>query len=205
MSGPESPASVPSTGEPEPAHAGPARSGAAGVAAAEAAGCGPVCPARRVVLTALGATGLAVVLAGCQTYGAESSAPVATRPPGGGASPAGSGAAPDGAAPDGGASADGAAGGEVLASLADIPVGGGVVFADKGVVVTCPREGTVKAFSVTCPHAGCAVNEVAGGTINCPCHGSKFKVEDGSVAAGPARKPLSAVPVTLDGDSITLT
>lgn len=152
------------------------------------------------MLTALGAAGLAVVLAGCQTYGAESSAPVATRPPGGGAPPTGSGGATDG-----GASGDGAAsGGEVLASLADIPVGGGVVFADKGVVVTCPREGTVKAFSVTCPHAGCAVNEVAGGTINCPCHGSKFKVEDGSVAAGPARKPLSTVPVAVDGDSITL-
>jgi Rieske Fe-S protein len=49
------------------------------------------------------------------------------------------------------------------------------------------------------------VNEVSGGTINCPCHGSKFKVSDGSVKDGPANRPLSQVGVKVSGSSIVLT
>ena len=58
----------------------------------------------------------------------------------------------------------------VLAAVADVPVGGGVILTDRDVVVTQPVPGTFKAFSATCTHQGCAVNEVANGTINCPCH-----------------------------------
>jgi len=58
-------------------------------------------------------------------------------------------------------------------------------------VVTQPVSGTFKAFSATCTHQGCAVSEVANGTINCPCHGSRFAVADGSVTAGPATTPLA--------------
>src|SRR5438445_330336 len=78
-----------------------------------------------------------------------------------------------------------AATGEVGAT-ADVPVGGGKVFADKQVVVTQPAQGTFAAFSAVCTHQGCTVDSVANGTINCPCHGSKFKIADGSVATGPA-------------------
>lgn len=179
----------------------------------DAAGCGPTCSSRRSVLAAVGAAGVAAALTGCQAYGAESAPPPATgAPAGGGSLPAGEPSATDPAAqesaaqePAGGEEPAAGSGGEVLASLSDIPVGGGVVFADKGVVVTCPKEGTVKAFSATCPHAGCAVNQVTRGTINCPCHGSRFRVADGSVAAGPAAEPLSSVGVTVDGNSIKLT
>lgn len=176
--------------------------------------------ARRTVLTGVGAGGAAVLLAGCQVYGADSAAPPPAPPvaPTGAASGAGS---PSGSGEPGVPGSDAAGGSDagpgagqppdapppadVLAKLSDIPVGGGVVFADKGIVVTCPKEGTVKAFSTTCPHAGCAVSQVSGGTIICPCHGSKFRVADGSVAAGPATKSLSSVNVALDGDSISLT
>ena len=44
------------------------------------------------------------------------------------------------------------------------------------------RPGTFMAFTAVCTHQGCIVGEVKDGTINCPCHGSKFKVADGSVA-----------------------
>jgi Rieske Fe-S protein len=71
-------------------------------------------------------------------------------------------------------------------------------------VVTQPAAGTFKAFSATCTHQGCKVSEVAGGTVNCPCHGSRFAVADGSVAKGPAAKPLEARTITVQGDSIAL-
>ena len=94
--------------------------------------------------------------------------------------------------------------GQALASTSSIPVGGGKVFADKDVVVTQPAAGEFKAFSATCTHMGCKVKEVTNGVIACPCHGSKFAIADGSVTSGPAKKPLPAKSVSVDGDSIVL-
>jgi Rieske Fe-S protein len=79
-----------------------------------------------------------------------------------------------------------------------------VVFADKDVVVTQPTAGEFKAFSATCTHQGCKVNRVTNGVIACPCHGSRFNIADGSVANGPAQKPLPEKSVSVDGDSIVL-
>jgi Rieske Fe-S protein len=140
--------------------------------------CAGPAPSRRAVV--LGGCGLAggALLAGCASYG-----------------PAGPAAAP--------APAPTAATGP-LAATTDVPVGGGVVLAAQDVVLTQPVAGTFKAFSATCTHQGCTVAEVAGGTINCPCHGSKFAVADGSVTAGPAPSPLPEKAVTVQGTSILL-
>lgn len=94
--------------------------------------------------------------------------------------------------------------GEKLSAKSDIPVGGGKVFAEQKVVVTQPTEGDFKAFSAVCTHQGCTVKQVADGTIDCPCHGSRFRVSDGSVAHGPATRPLPARQITVSGDAITL-
>jgi Rieske Fe-S protein len=102
------------------------------------------------------------------------------------------------------APANSAAPGAVIAKTADIPVGGGTVFPDKAVVVTQPSAGTFKGFSAICTHQGCTVGEVTGGTINCPCHGSKFAVQDASVRAGPATSPLPERPITVQGGTIAL-
>jgi Rieske Fe-S protein len=153
-------------------------------------------PSRRVILAA-GAAGVAA-LTGCETYGGSSEEEPPPAPP---ADSAPAGSAPAGSAPPptgGGAPAP-------LAKLSDIPVGGGKIFEEQKVVVTQPRAGTVKAFSTTCTHAGCDVTSVSRGTINCPCHGSKFKVADGSVSGGPAPRPLPPVAVTVDGEDIRLT
>ncbi|GAA4227365.1 Rieske (2Fe-2S) protein [Actinomadura meridiana] len=106
----------------------------------------------------------------------------------------------------GGQSPGGAAGGAgtALASAAEIPVGGGKIFKDAKVVVCQPTQGQFTAFSATCTHRGCPVGSVSGGTINCDCHGSKFKITDGSVANPPANEPLPEKKINVQGDKIML-
>ncbi|TYB41575.1 Rieske (2Fe-2S) protein [Actinomadura chibensis] len=109
-----------------------------------------------------------------------------------------------GGSQDGGGGGGGGGGGTALGSAADIPVGGGKVFKDANVVVCQPTQGQFKAYSSKCTHRGCDVGSVSGGTINCPCHGSKFKIADGSVANPPADRPLEEKRITVEGGQITL-
>ncbi|WP_037670312.1 Rieske (2Fe-2S) protein [Streptomyces griseus] len=94
--------------------------------------------------------------------------------------------------------------GQELARTTDIPVGGGKIFTDEKVVVTQPTKGDFKAFSAICTHQGCTVGTVADGTIDCPCHGSRFRIQNGAVANGPATRPLPPKQITVDGESIRL-
>lgn len=88
-----------------------------------------------------------------------------------------------------------------LTPVAAVPVGGGVILPGPGVVVVQPEPGVFAAYSAVCPHQGCRVRAVAAGTINCFCHGSRFRIADGAVVGGPAREPLRPVPVTVaDGE-----
>ncbi|MFG1803537.1 Rieske (2Fe-2S) protein [Micromonospora carbonacea] len=175
------------------------------------------CPSRRAVLCATGALGVTTLLAGCQTYGQPVAAPVAADPPGGDApasgdpvaEPAGSGDPADPDAPGdapGEAPDDAPAGGQAaaLAAVADLPVGGGRILADRGVVLTRPTQETVKAYSATCTHAGCTVTRVDGGTIVCGCHNSTFDIADGSVRGGPAGSPLPPVAVSVRDGQVLL-
>ncbi|SES30066.1 Rieske Fe-S protein [Streptomyces sp. yr375] len=98
-----------------------------------------------------------------------------------------------------------AAAGQELAKTTDIPLGGGKIFGAEKVVVTQPTKDDFKAFSAICTHLGCTVGSVADGTIDCPCHGSKYHIADGSVAHGPAPKPLPAKQITVEGSTIKLT
>lgn len=91
-----------------------------------------------------------------------------------------------------------------VASTTDIPVGGGLVILEDNVVVTQPVAGEFKAFSAVCPHVGCLLDKVANGTIDCPCHGSTFRITDGSVVTGPATQPLTPVAITVADGAITL-
>lgn len=90
----------------------------------------------------------------------------------------------------------------VIVGTADVPVGSGVIVGD--IVVTQPTAGQFKGLSAKCTHKGCTVNAVADGTIDCPCHGSKFNL-DGTVAQGPADTPLPTVNIAVKGDSIVAT
>ncbi|MFE0701441.1 Rieske (2Fe-2S) protein [Streptomyces sp. NPDC058872] len=93
--------------------------------------------------------------------------------------------------------------GSALARTGDIPVGGGKVLADKGLVITQPVAGEFKAFSSKCTHQGCAVSSVKDGVIVCPCHQSMFDVSDGSVKSGPATAPLPPEPIQVVGGEIS--
>ncbi|MFI6603108.1 Rieske (2Fe-2S) protein [Nonomuraea sp. NPDC050536] len=131
---------------------------------------------RRAVIAGVGAGGLTLALAACGGNNTDSgtSATVAEAPGGG------------------------------LGKASEIPVGGGKVFAGQKVVVTQPKSGEFKAFTAVCTHQGCTVATVADGTINCPCHGSKYNIADGSVAKGPANKPLAEKQIKVSGDEIAL-
>jgi len=87
----------------------------------------------------------------------------------------------------------GSGGSGPLVATSEVPVGGGVIVADRNLVATQPTEGTFKVFSSICTHRSCPVTKVAGGTIDCPCHGSRFSIEDGSVTQGPATTALEEV------------
>ena len=89
-----------------------------------------------------------------------------------------------------------------LALTSEVPVGGGKILTDKKIVITQPRAGSFEAFTAVCTHQGCIVSSVSGGTINCPCHGSRFSVTNGSVVNGPAASPLAPVSIKVQGTSI---
>lgn len=103
------------------------------------------------------------------------------------------------AAPEASEAAPGAAEAGAITTTAEVPVGSGVIVDE--IVVTQPVAGDYKGFSAVCTHTGCLLNKIADGTINCPCHGSKFSL-DGAVVNGPASRPLDTVAVRVQGTSI---
>ena len=139
---------------------------------------------RQKILLGAGLGLVTAVLAACSTYGKKpeaagesSTTPAAPSASGGTAAPAA----------------------KAIAKTSDVPVGSGVIVGE--VVVTQPSAGVFKGLSAKCTHKGCTVDKVADGTIDCPCHGSKFNL-DGTVANGPATKPLEAKAIVVQGDSI---
>ncbi|MDP9240389.1 MAG: Rieske (2Fe-2S) protein [Actinomycetota bacterium] len=132
---------------------------------------------RRAVLAGACGVGVAAVLGGCSTYDSSKGADKTPAK-----QPAGT----------------------ALAKTAEVPVGGGKVFAKQAVVVTQPTTGQFKCFTAICTHQGCTVDQVKDGTIDCPCHGSKYHIADGTVANGPAVKGLASKNITVTGDQITL-
>ncbi len=130
-------------------------------------------PGRRALLAGAGVT-CAAILAGCATNDANN----------GGVTPATSGTS------------------TALTATSQVPDGGGKIIDAKRIVITQPQSGSFKAFSAICTHEGCFVNSVSNGTINCPCHGSRFSITDGSVVRGPATRPLPPIAINVEGTSI---
>jgi Rieske Fe-S protein len=140
-------------------------------------------PTRRTLLccgAALAAGGAAVAVTGCGSSASSSDS--------GSGGKSGGSAAP-----------------VTVGAVADVPVGGGKVYREEKIVITQPTAGEYRAFSAKCTHAGCVVDEIKDGTVNCPCHYSKFAVADGSVKDGPAPSPLPAYQVALKDGAFQVT
>lgn len=94
--------------------------------------------------------------------------------------------------------------GKRLIALADVPVGSGRIIADPPVVVVRLGADRIVGFSAICTHQGCVVSSISKGTIDCPCHGSRFDLRTGRVASPPATRPLPAVALEIrDGQVFT--
>jgi Rieske Fe-S protein len=162
---------------------------------------------RRAVLRAAGLvalTGGGAALAACSAD-AEVAAPSASSAaPSASASSASSpsASASASASPSASASSSAPAPSGPSVATSKVPVGGGVILDDADYVITQPTKGEFKAFSKICTHQGCPVTEVAGDSIVCKCHGSKFSIEDGSVTSPPANKPLKESSTTVSGDKV---
>ncbi len=127
---------------------------------------------RRIVFQGLGALGVAVALAAC----------------GGDDGGSGSDKAPEA--------------GAALATTDEVPVGGGIILGEEGIVITQPTEGTFEGFTSVCTHQGNTVTSVENGQILCSFHGSSFSATTGEVEGGPAPSALGKIALRVDGDRI---
>jgi len=90
--------------------------------------------------------------------------------------------------------------GRPIARASRVPVGGALSYndpksGDPGIVLQ-RSQGTFVAFSAICPHAGCTVGFAHNADLLvCPCHGSEFNPDTGSLVRGPAPHGLTTIPV----------
>jgi Rieske Fe-S protein len=77
-----------------------------------------------------------------------------------------------------------------------------VTFVDD--VIVCRGNGQTRVFSARCTHLGCRISRSRDGLLVCPCHGSRFH-PDGTVASGPATRPLEPLAARTDPRTGALT
>jgi nitrite reductase/ring-hydroxylating ferredoxin subunit/uncharacterized membrane protein len=85
---------------------------------------------------------------------------------------------------------------------------GGLAGAQAGTVgvLLAEQDGRVYALADRCSHRGCSLHEgeLNDGTVTCPCHGSTFRLEDGSIVTGPATAPQPAFDVRTHGGMVEI-
>lgn len=85
-----------------------------------------------------------------------------------------------------------------LGDIVGYPVGSRTVRSDIPAVIY-NRAGEIAAYSLTCTHLGCTVEEDGDG-FTCPCHGSQYD-QNGTVLKNPAQKPLRKLRVELSAEN----
>ena len=96
------------------------------------------------------------------------------------------------------------AGGVLIGGVKTLPINSARPFTDPHTgdpaVLIHLSSGRLVAYRAVCTHAGCIVAyDSARAELVCPCHGSVYDPHHGAqVVAGPAPRPLPAVPVQVD-------
>jgi thiosulfate dehydrogenase (quinone) large subunit len=100
--------------------------------------------------------------------------------------------------------------GDVIGKTTEVTASSALAFTDPrtgdpGIVVKLP-DGSLVAFDAVCTHAGCTVEFDPGSRfLFCPCHGAAFDpTHDAAVIQGPARQPLTALPIRIDKTNGTI-
>lgn len=96
---------------------------------------------------------------------------------------------------------------QAVAKIEEIPDGGMKQVSAHGDVVGLYRVGSnVYAINDYCTHEQTFLTEGDFDPddleVECPLHGSRFNVEDGSVRILPATKPVATYPVKVEGDLV---
>ncbi len=80
------------------------------------------------------------------------------------------------------------------------------VVVDETPVLLLRHPDGLRAIHDRCSHRGCALSggEVDGEVVVCPCHGSRFRLEDGAVERGPATAPQPAYETRESGGRIEI-
>ena len=194
-------------------HLGPVEEGGGGEAVATST--------RRVLLAEFAAMAVAIAgvsalakgtYSGPRTLGGRSSTGSGGgSPAGGGSSGGGSGTAGAGGSGSAGGSASAArspsvpSGAVKLGPAGRLRSGQAATYSDPSDgspdILIRETDGSLKAFSAVCTHAGCTVG-YEGGTIVCPCHGGEYNAETGEVIAGPPPSGLAPKKVLEAGGQI---
>jgi nitrite reductase/ring-hydroxylating ferredoxin subunit/uncharacterized membrane protein len=91
------------------------------------------------------------------------------------------------------------------AGSADLPEGKPVLRQADGTPVLLVKTGArVDALVDLCSHQSGPLHEgtIADGCVTCPWHGSRFRLDDGSVVDGPSTHPQPALDVRISGDRL---
>lgn len=97
-----------------------------------------------------------------------------------------------------------------VARVAEVPVGGSVVFNypgedDHALLVRLGEERFV-AYDQQCTHLLCPViAQPAAGRLHCPCHNGNFDLETGRVISGPPERPLPRILLDVRGGVVYAT
>lgn len=94
-----------------------------------------------------------------------------------------------------------------VATLEEIPAGGSKLFrypnADDPCILLRLTAEKFVAFNQNCTHLNCPVHfEAANSQLACPCHHGYFSAEDGRVLAGPPRRGLAPLTVSIRGNQV---
>jgi cytochrome b6-f complex iron-sulfur subunit len=95
---------------------------------------------------------------------------------------------------------------KIVIHKSDVPYGGAknIILGDTpAIIINRPEKGFI-AFSRACTHLGCLIEFSKNSQkIICPCHAGTYDL-DGMVESGPPPKPLSAIPIKIEGETIII-